>query len=152
MDPLEISETELDGLSRISRMRTTMPSKFPILEEHKETIVKAIERDISLPVLLEWLIQNRDLVVSLNTLRKFVTKTIGQEKYDDYLKRNHWERNRAQGYPARKKSQGDKRSSSTSVHQERATEIGTTLHATRPAGMTEQAWIADQAKRSKPKT
>ena len=87
----EISDEELKTLEQVAgQRRGGKPIKYLELAAHRDTIVKAMQRDIPLPVLLDWLQENRDIAVVLNTLRKYVVKKIGRDFYDEYLRRNGW--------------------------------------------------------------
>lgn len=87
----DISDEELQKLEQVAgQRRGGKPIKYLELAAHRDSIVKAMQRDIPLPVLLDWLRTNRGVSVVLNTLRKYVVKRIGRDAYDEYLRRNGW--------------------------------------------------------------
>lgn len=87
----DISDEELQKLEQVAgQRRGGKPIKYMELAVHRDSILKAMQRDIPLPVLLDWLRENRDISVVLNTLRKYVVKQIGRDFYDEYLRRNGW--------------------------------------------------------------
>lgn len=49
-----------------------------------------IENDVSLPFILNWLIEKKGEKLVLRTLRKYVVFKIGRPAYEKYLKRNGW--------------------------------------------------------------
>lgn len=87
--PTPITEDELDELAAASRGRWPgKPAKYQSLNAYRNDINRAIQRDVSLPVLLDWLRANRGVDVSLNTLRKYVIRFLGRDVYDAFLERN----------------------------------------------------------------
>lgn len=85
-------DDDLDALAERTRARANKPRKFPGLAAHEAEIRKAMRRDVSLPILLDWLRTHRDVDVTLNTLRKYVVSAVGRPAYDDYIARNGWQR------------------------------------------------------------
>lgn len=92
---------DLDALAERTRSRASKPRKFQSLAAHDADIRKAMRRDISLPILLDWLRAHRGVDVALNTLRKYVVSAVGRPAYDDYIARNGWQRSPRQPKPSR---------------------------------------------------
>lgn len=88
-----ITDEELTALELVaSQRRGGKPIRYLELAVHREAILKAMQRDIPLPVLLNWLRDNHGVTVVLNTLRKYIVKEVGRDIYDAYLRRNGWVR------------------------------------------------------------
>lgn len=84
-----ITDQELNELAAASHGRWPgKPVKYKSLDSYRNDIERAIQRDVSLPVLLDWLKANRSVDVSLNTLRKYVIRYLGRDVYDAFLERN----------------------------------------------------------------
>ncbi len=64
--------------------------KYMRLEEFRESIIEMMQHDIALPLVLRWLKNEHEVVMVPNTLRKFITKRIGRDSYNEYLQRNGW--------------------------------------------------------------
>lgn len=93
----DISDEELQKLQQVAgQRRGGKPIKYMELAAHRDSILKAMQRDIPLSVILEWLRESRDISVVLNTLRKYVVKQIGRDFYNEYLHRNGWIRSSKQ--------------------------------------------------------
>lgn len=90
-----LSDKELEKLvSAARRTRGGKPAKYPALEKYGESIVKLIDSDVQLPFVLKWLLEEKGERLVLNTLRKFVIKKIGRDRYEQYLARNGWQKSK----------------------------------------------------------
>jgi hypothetical protein len=63
-----------------------------LLIPYTDKLKEMMAVDISLPSILGWLKEKKDVAVSLKTLRKFVELEFGDEHYLEYCKRNGWAR------------------------------------------------------------
>lgn len=85
MQDLDLDNLKTKALSR-KRIKTN-------LIEHQGSIKRMIDADISLPLIFEWLTENK-VETALTTLRRFVKKTFGESFYDDFARRNGWQKNK----------------------------------------------------------
>lgn len=91
----KISRAELLELVQEARMhRGGKALKYTTLDAFRETILEMMEYDVSLPIILRWLKDKHEVVMVPNTLRKYITKKIGRDVYDEYLQRNCWKKSR----------------------------------------------------------
>lgn len=87
---VDIGDEELNKIvSAARKARGGKPAKYPELEKYGDSIEKLIENDVQLPFILKWLEEKGEKLV-LNTLRKFVIRKIGRDRYEKYLARNGW--------------------------------------------------------------
>lgn len=87
----DLDEIELEKLVNAARQtRGGKPAKYPSLEKFGESIVKLIDSDVQLPFILKWLVEEKGERLVLNTLRKYVIRKIGRDRYEQYLARNGW--------------------------------------------------------------
>lgn len=68
------------------------------LMAHQESIKRMMDADISLPLIFEWLTENK-VKTALTTLRRFVKKTYGETFYDDFSRRNGWQKKKQSASP-----------------------------------------------------
>lgn len=92
MDDEDFDHLKTRALSR-KRIKTN-------LIEHRETIKKMMDADISLPLIFEWLTE-RKVETALTTLRRFVKKTFGETFYVDFSSRNGWQKSKQIAPPVR---------------------------------------------------
>lgn len=91
----ELNEKELEELVCAARQtRGGKPAKYPSLEKYGESILKLIDSDVQLPFILKWLVEEKGEKLVLNTLRKYVIRKIGRNRYEKYLARNGWMKNK----------------------------------------------------------
>lgn len=172
-----ISDHDVGELLRTSiAQRGGKPAKYIALGEYRETIVKLMNLNVQLNLIRDWLVEKQGEQLVVNTLRKYIVRNIGREFYDEYLKRNGWTKTRRNSQPGaqsheepntfggegvERKSAPERithrttehrpRPATATTHESRAPETDTTtpptVQATKPAGMTQAAWIAEQVKR-----
>lgn len=88
---VDISDEELEKIvSAARKAKGGKPAKYPELEKYRDSIEKLIDNDVQLPFILKWLQEEKGEKLVLNTLRKFVIRKIGRERYEQYLTRNGW--------------------------------------------------------------
>lgn len=86
-----IDDEELNKIvSAARKARGGKPAKYTELERYAESIEKLIDSDVQLPFILKWLVEEKGERLVLNTLRKYVTRKIGRDRYEQYLARNGW--------------------------------------------------------------
>lgn len=56
------------------------------------TIKAMLDADVSLPLVRDWLEEDKQVKITLRTLRLFVLRQLGEEFYKDYCLRNGWQR------------------------------------------------------------
>lgn len=90
-----IDDEELNKIvSAARKARGGKPAKYQELERYAGSIEKLIDNDIQLPFILKWLLAEKGEKLVLNTLRKFVIKKIGRDRYEQYLARNGWQKSK----------------------------------------------------------
>ena len=106
-----MTNSEFDELKKQTLLRQRQKAN---LVEHETAIKKLLDLDVSLPVILEWLIEKKKIRTTLPALRRFVKRTLGKAFYDDFLVRNGWQKTkqekssflgRASAIPAKQKSE-----------------------------------------------
>lgn len=106
-----MTDTEFDELKKLTLLRQRRKAN---LVEHETAIKKLLDLDVSLPVILEWLVGKNKIETTLPALRRFVRRTFSEEFYDDFVVRNGWQKTkqekssslgRASAIPAKQKSQ-----------------------------------------------
>lgn len=106
-----MTETEFDALKKLTLLRQRQKTN---LVEHEIAIKKLLDLDVSLPVILEWLVGKYKVETTLPALRRFIRRTLGKVFYDDFLVRNGWQKTkqekssslgRASARPAKQKSE-----------------------------------------------
>lgn len=91
----EISDEELfDVLRRAGEHRGGKSAKYSKLERHRATIIKMMQNNAPLTFILIFLKEKHAEELVLNTLRKYVITYLGREVYDEYLRRNFWQKTR----------------------------------------------------------
>ena len=70
-------------------LKTKMSRSF-LIAPHLDSIKTMIGLNISLPLIKGWLDDKHKVVITLQTLRSFVVRTLGEDVYEDYCKRNGW--------------------------------------------------------------
>lgn len=91
-----MTEIELEELKVKSLLRQRQKTN---LVEHQVAILKMMELDISLPVVLDWLVAKKSICTTLPALRRFVKKAFGQKFYDEFTNRNGWQKNKQSALP-----------------------------------------------------
>ena len=91
MTEIELEELKVKSLQR-RRQKTN-------LVEHQVAILKLMELDISLPLVLDWLIDKKCISTTLPALRRFVKKAFGQKFYDEFTNRNGWQKHKQSAPP-----------------------------------------------------
>lgn len=90
-----IDDEELNKIvSAARKARGGKPAKYQELEKYAESIEKLIDNDVQLPFILKWLLKEKGEKLVLNTLRKFVIRKIGRDRYEQYLARNGWQKSK----------------------------------------------------------
>ena len=88
-----MTDSELDEL----KQRTLLRQRRKInLIEHETAIKKLMDLDVSLPVILEWLIGEKQIAITLPALRRFVNRSFGEAFYEDFTSRNGWQKTKLQ--------------------------------------------------------
>jgi hypothetical protein len=145
-----ISDHDVGELLRTSMaQRGGKPAKYIALGAYRETIVKLMDLNVQLNLIRDWLVEKQGEQLVVNTLRKYIIRSIGRDFYDEYLKRNGWTKTRRTPQPG-----APPLPAGVTVQDSRLRETETTAHSatqsTKPPGMTHATWIAEQA-RAKPK-
>lgn len=84
-----MTDSEFDELKKQTLLRQRQKTN---LIEHETAIKKLLDLDVSLPVILEWLIEKKKIVTTLPALRRFVRRTFSEEFYDGFVVRNGWQK------------------------------------------------------------
>ena len=74
----------LDETQRRQRRKTDLTEFEPAIKE-------MMDANVSLPVLLSWL-EKKGKVTTLPALRRYVRRIFGEDFYDEFVKRNGWQR------------------------------------------------------------
>ena len=74
----------LDETQRRQRRKTDLTEFEPAIKE-------MMDANVSLPVLLSWL-EKKGKVTTLPALRRYVRRVFGEDFYDEFVKRNGWQR------------------------------------------------------------
>lgn len=91
----ELNDDELGKIvAAAKKARGGKPAKYPSLDKYGESIERLIDNDVQLPFILKWLLEEKGEKLVLNTLRKFVIKKIGRDRYEQYLARNGWQKSK----------------------------------------------------------
>lgn len=91
-----MADSEFDELKRKSLRR----QRFKVnLFEFETSIKKLMDLDVSLPVILEWLVEEKKVSTTLPALRRFVKRILGDHFYDSYTARNGWKKSKIQHGP-----------------------------------------------------
>ena len=77
-------------VSEAKKSKAANVSKDDLLKKYKDSILKLIDNDVQMHLIHKWLVDDKKEKLAANTLRSFIVKEIGREKYEDYLKRNGW--------------------------------------------------------------
>lgn len=86
-------DSKFDELKKRSLQR----QRFKInLNEHETSIRKLMDLDVSLPVILEWLVEEKQIATTLPALRRFIRRTFGEPFYDSFTARNGWKKSKLQ--------------------------------------------------------
>lgn len=88
-----MTDSEFDELKQRTLLRQRRKTN---LIEHETAIKKLMELDVSLPVILEWLVEEKQVATTLPALRRFVRRTFGEEFYNNFAARNGWQKNKLQ--------------------------------------------------------
>lgn len=107
-----MTNSEFDELKKQTLLRQRRKAN---LVEHEAAIKKLLDLDVSLPVILEWLIEKKKIGTTLPALRRFIRRTLGKVFYDDFLVRNGWQKTK------QKKSSSLERASVRPVKQKTET-------------------------------
>lgn len=105
--------TDIDfvGLQKRTLLRQRRKTN---LVEHQTSIKKLMDLNVSLPVMLEWLLGEKKIDTTLPALRRFVRREFGDEFYNNFVARNGWQKAkhekslssaRTPGKPAKQKSE-----------------------------------------------
>lgn len=86
-----MTEIDFDGLQKRTLLRQRRKTN---LVEHQASIKKLMDLDVSLPVMLEWLLNEKKVETTLPALRRFVRKTFGEEFYNNFAARNGWQKSK----------------------------------------------------------
>lgn len=106
-----MADSEFDEMKKQTLLRQRRKAN---LVEHETAIKKLLDLDVSLPVILEWLIEKKKIGTTLPALRRYVRRTLGKAFYDDFLVRNGWQKTkqeksstleRVSARPAKQKSE-----------------------------------------------
>jgi hypothetical protein len=84
-----MSDSEFDELKKRTLLRQRRKAN---LVEHETAIKKLMEMNVSLPVVLEWLIEKKNITTTLPALRRFVRRSFGESFYDEFAARNGWQK------------------------------------------------------------
>lgn len=86
MARIELDKSELKKLleEKLRRRR-----KKTDLSQFDGNLREMMDLDISLPVILDWLI-SKGQITTLPALRRYVRRVFGEEFYDDFTERNGW--------------------------------------------------------------
>lgn len=88
-----MANSEFEELKRKSLLR----QRFKLnLFEFETSIKKLMDLDVSLPVILEWLVEEKKISTTLPALRRFIRRTFGDQFYDDFTVRNGWKKSKIQ--------------------------------------------------------
>jgi hypothetical protein len=60
------------------------------------TLKQMMDADISLPVILTWLFEEKQTETTLPALRRYIRRVFGEEFYENFLFRNGWQRTKQQ--------------------------------------------------------
>lgn len=89
----KLDDEELEKIvAAAKKARGGKPAKYQELEKYVDSIEKLIDNDVQLPFILKWLLEEKGEKLVLNTLRKFVIRKIGRDRYEQYLARNGWQK------------------------------------------------------------
>jgi hypothetical protein len=112
-----MTDSEFDELKKRTVLRQRRKTN---MVEYQTAIKQLMDLDVSLPVILEWLIEEKKIATTLPALRRFVIRIFGGQVYGDFVTRNGWQKRKSQT-----KSQSvlaDKASIPTSERQEKSNE------------------------------
>lgn len=127
----KISSADLLKLVQEARMhRGGKALKYTSLEVFRESIIEMMKNDIQLPIILRWLKDTHEVVMVPNTLRKYITKRIGRDIYDEYLQRNGWKKSR---HMSKSSPQVTPSNTESPKSQNQNTELGFELNIHKPA-------------------
>lgn len=84
-----MSDSEFDELKRKTLLRQRRKGN---LDELETAIKKLMGMNVSLPVVLEWLIEEKNIATTLPALRRFVRRSFGEAFYDEFAVRNGWQK------------------------------------------------------------
>ncbi len=85
LDEVELAELKAQATKR-QRVKTD-------LAEYSDALLKMMEADISLPLMLGWL-EKRGKTTTLPALRRYVRKTFGEGFYQEFTTRNGWQKSK----------------------------------------------------------
>lgn len=86
-----MTDSEFDELKKRTVLRQRRKTN---LVEYETAIKKLMDLDVSLPVILEWLVEEKKISTTLPALRRFVRRIFGAF-YDDFTVRNGWHKNKS---------------------------------------------------------
>jgi hypothetical protein len=84
-----MSDSEFDELKNQTLLRQRRKTN---LVEYESAIKKLVGMDVSLPVILEWLVKKNNIATTLPALRRFVRRSFGELLYDEFMTRNGWQK------------------------------------------------------------
>jgi hypothetical protein len=87
-----MTDSEFDELKKRTVLRQRRKTN---LVEYETAIKKLMDLDVSLPVILEWLVQEKKIATTLPALRRFVIRTFSDGFYDEFTVRNGWQKNKS---------------------------------------------------------
>lgn len=88
-----MTDSEFDELKQRTLQRQRRKTN---LIEHETAIKKLMDLDVSLPVILEWLVGEKQIATTLPALRRFVNRSFGEVFYEEFTARNGWQKNKLQ--------------------------------------------------------
>lgn len=88
-----MTDSEFDELKQRTLLRQRRKTN---LIEHEAAIKKLMDLDVSLPVILEWLVGEKQTATTLPALRRFVNRSFGEAFYEDFTSRNGWQKSKPQ--------------------------------------------------------
>lgn len=88
-----MTDSEFDELKQRTLQRQRRKTN---LIEHEAAIKKLMDLDVSLPVILEWLVGEKQIVTTLPALRRFVNRSFGEAFYEEFTARNGWQKTKPQ--------------------------------------------------------
>lgn len=84
-----MTDSEFDKLQKLTLLRQRRKAN---LVEYETSIRKLMDLNVSLPVMLGWLVGEKKIATTLPALRRFVRRTFGEEFYDNFAARNGWKK------------------------------------------------------------
>lgn len=84
-----MTDIDFNGLQKRTLLRQRRKTN---LVEHQISIKKLMDLNVSLPVMLEWLLEEKKVDTTLPALRRFVRREFGDEFYNNFVARNGWQK------------------------------------------------------------